>query len=71
LTKNRNDEQQKALIFEPVTCKYDVFLGANFFTEIEIDVKYSIGTIEWFKNELPLPNPHDLKKRISKLWQKS
>jgi hypothetical protein len=30
-------------------------------TEIEVDVKYSIGTIEWYKNELPLCIPHDLK----------
>jgi hypothetical protein len=44
-------------------CKYDVSQGADFLTEIEIDVKYSIGTIEWFKNQLPLCNPHDLKDK--------
>jgi hypothetical protein len=32
-------------------------------TETGIDVKYSIGTIEWFKNQLPLCNPHDLKDK--------
>jgi hypothetical protein len=63
LDKNRNVEQQKALIFESDTCKYDVILGAVFLTEIGIDVKYSIGTIEWLKNELPLCNPHDLKDK--------
>jgi hypothetical protein len=63
LDKNRNFEQQKALIFESDTCKYDVILGADFLTEIGIDVKYSIGTIDWFKNELPLCNPHDLKDK--------
>jgi hypothetical protein len=31
LDKNRNVEQQKALIFESDTCKYDVILGADFF----------------------------------------
>ncbi len=40
-----------------------MILGADFLTEIEIDVKYSIGSIEWFKNELPHRNPHDLKDK--------
>ncbi len=52
---------KKALIFESDTCRYDVILGAVFLTKTGIDVKYSSGTIEWFKNELPLSNPHDLK----------
>jgi hypothetical protein len=30
---NRNIEQQKALIFESDTCKYDVILGADFFNQ--------------------------------------
>jgi hypothetical protein len=30
LDKNRNVEEQKALIFESDTCKYDVILGADF-----------------------------------------
>jgi hypothetical protein len=63
LDKNRNVEQQKALIFESDTCKYDVILGADFLTETGIDVKYSIGTIELFKSEFPLCNPHDLKNK--------
>jgi hypothetical protein len=46
LDKNRNVEQQKALIFESDTCKYDVILGADILTEIGIDVKYSIGSIK-------------------------
>ncbi len=58
LDKNRNVEQQKALIFESETCKYDVTLGADFLTKTGIDVKYSTGTIQWFKNELPLSEPH-------------
>ena len=49
LDKNRNVEQQKALIFESDTCKYDVILGSNLLSETRTDVKYSIGTIEWFK----------------------
>jgi hypothetical protein len=63
LDKNRNVEQHKALIFESDTCKYDVILGADFLTKTGIDVIYSTGTIEWFKNELPLCNPHDLKDK--------
>ena len=42
--RNRNVEQQKALIFESETCKYDVILGADFLTKTGIDVKYSTGT---------------------------
>ncbi len=29
--KNRNVDQQKALVFQSETCKYDVILGADFF----------------------------------------
>jgi hypothetical protein len=60
LDKNRNVEQQKALIFESKTCKYDVIVGADFLTKTGIDVKYSKGTIQLFKNELPLCDPHTL-----------
>jgi hypothetical protein len=63
LDKNRNIEQQKALIFESKTCKYDMILGADFLTKSGIDVKYSTGTIEWFENEIPLHNPHLLKDK--------
>ena len=63
LDKNRNVEQQKALIFESETCKYGVILGADFLTKTGIDVKYSTGTIQWFENELPLRDPHTLKDK--------
>jgi hypothetical protein len=63
LEKNWNVEQQKALIFESDTCRYDVILGADFSTKTGIDVKYSTGTKEWFKTELPLCDPHDLTDR--------
>ncbi len=58
LDKNRNVEQQKALIFESETCKYDVILGADFLTKSGIDVKYSTGTIQQFENEIPHCDPH-------------
>ncbi len=31
--KNRNVDQQKALVFQSETCKYNVILGADFFNE--------------------------------------
>ena len=61
--KSRNVDQQKALVFQSETCKYDVILGADFLTKTGIDVKYSTGTIEWFDNELPLRNPHLLEAK--------
>ena len=60
LDKNRNVDQQKALVFESKTTKYDVILGADFLTKTGIDVKYSTRTIEWFENELPLRDPYSL-----------
>ncbi len=63
LDKNKNVDQQKALIFESDTCRYDVIQGADFLTRPRIDVKYSTGTIKWFENELPLCDPHDLKDK--------
>ncbi len=45
LDKNRNIDQQKALIFESETCKYGVILGADFLTKTRIYVKYSTGTM--------------------------
>jgi len=35
LDKNRNVDQQKALVFESKTYKYDVTLGADFLTKLE------------------------------------
>jgi hypothetical protein len=54
IDKNRNVDQQKALIFDADPCRYDVILGADFLSKTGVDVKYSTGTIEWFDNELPL-----------------
>ncbi len=56
--KNKNVNQQKALVFQSETCKYNVILGADFLTKTGIDAKYSTGTLEWFDNELLLCNPH-------------
>ncbi len=61
--KNRNVDQQKALIFQSETCKYYVILGADFLTKIGTATKYSTGIMEWFNNELPLCNPHLLQNK--------
>jgi hypothetical protein len=61
--KNINVDQQKALVFQSETCKYDVILGADFLTKTGIDVKYSTGSMEWFNNELPMCNPHLLQNK--------
>jgi hypothetical protein len=63
LDKNCNVDQQKALVFDADSCRYDVILGADFLSKLGIDVKYSTGTIEWFDNELPL---HDTRYLQSK-----
>ena len=61
--KSRNVDQQKALVFQSKTCKYDVIFGADFMTKTGIDVKYSTGTMEWFDSELQLRNPHLLEPK--------
>ncbi len=38
LDKNRNVEQQKALIFESDTCRYDVILGADLLTKTKMEL---------------------------------
>ncbi len=53
LDKYRNVDQQKALIFDADSCRYDAILGADFLST-GIDVKYSTGTMKSFDNELPL-----------------
>jgi hypothetical protein len=62
--KIRNVNQQKELVFQSETCKYDVILGADFLTITGIDVKYSTGTMEWFDNEFPMRNPHLLQNKV-------
>jgi hypothetical protein len=63
LDKNCNVDQQKALVFDADSCRYDVIIGADFLYKTGIDVKYSTGIIEWFDNELPLRNKHYLQSK--------
>ena len=46
LDKNCNVDQQRALIFDADSCRYDVILGADFLSKTGIDVKYSTGTMK-------------------------
>ncbi len=63
LDKNRNVNQQKALVFDADSCRYNVILGADFLSKTGIDVKHSTGTIEWFDDELPLHDTHYLQSK--------
>jgi hypothetical protein len=63
LDKNCNVDQQKALVFDADSCRYDMILGADFLSKTGIDVKYSTVTIEWFDNELPLRDTNYLQNK--------
>jgi hypothetical protein len=63
LDNNRNGDQQKALIFDADSCRYDAILGAEFLSKTGIDVKCSTGTIGWFDNELPLRDTRYLQSK--------
>jgi hypothetical protein len=63
LDKYHNMDQQKALVFDADSCRYDVILGADFLSKTGIDVKYSTGIIEWFDNELPLRDTRYLQSK--------
>jgi hypothetical protein len=56
--KTRNVEQQKALIFQSETFKYNVILGDDFLTKQALTPNTAQEPLVWFNNELPLHNPH-------------
>jgi hypothetical protein len=57
--KNNVVEEQKALVVDG-ECKYNVIFGTDFLSKIGIDIKYSLGIIEWFNNELPMRDPRHI-----------
>jgi hypothetical protein len=63
LDNNRNVDQQKELIFDADSCRYDVILGADFLSKTGIDVKCSTGTTEWFDIMLPLRDTRYLQSK--------
>ena len=54
--KNRQIQEQKALIFD-TECKYDVILGADFFTKIGMVTDYREGVLEWYGNTIEMREP--------------
>ena len=52
--KNRRISQQRALIFDNPTCKYDIILGTNFLSKAGIKLDYENGNIEWYDSTLPM-----------------
>jgi hypothetical protein len=66
LDKNCNVDQQKALIFDADSCRYDVILGADFLSKTGIDVKYRAQEPEnglTMNNELPLRDTRYLQSK--------
>jgi hypothetical protein len=55
-------EEQKELVFDG-QCKYDVIFGTDFLFKTGIDIKYSLGIIKWFNNELPIQDPRHLEDK--------
>jgi hypothetical protein len=58
--KNRRINQQKVLVFDNDNIKYDIILGTNFLSKIEIKLNYSEGNMEWFDFSIPLCPPGGL-----------
>ena len=52
--KNRRVDQQRALIFDSDSCKYDIIFGTNFLSKIGIKLDYNAGNMQWFDNVLPM-----------------
>jgi hypothetical protein len=55
--KNRRITQQRALIFDSNTCKYDIILGTNFLSKTGIKLDYDEGNMVWYDCVLPM-RPH-------------
>ena len=52
--KNRRISEQRALIFDSDTCKYDVILGTDFLSKAGIKLDYESGNMEWYDSILPM-----------------
>ena len=52
--KNRRISEQRALIFDSDTCKYDVILGTDFLSKAGIKLNYETGNMEWYDSILPM-----------------
>jgi hypothetical protein len=52
--------QQKGLVFDNDTVKYDIILGTNFLPKTGTSLNYSEGKMEWFDCSIPLHLPEGL-----------
>ena len=52
--KNKRIGQQRALIFDSNSCKYDMILGTNFLSKAGIKLNYDSGNMEWYDSTLPM-----------------
>eukprot|EP00804_Cyclotella_cryptica_P009094 CCRYP_003175-RE/>CCRYP_003175-RE protein AED:0.36 eAED:0.36 QI:0/0/0/1/0/0/2/0/344 len=55
--KNRRIGEQKCLVFDNDTVKFDIILGINFLEKAGIKLNYSEGKMEWFDCSIPLRPP--------------
>jgi hypothetical protein len=58
--KNRHINQQKVLVFDNDTIKYDIILRTSFLSKTGRKLNYSEGNIEWFDCSIPLCPPGGL-----------
>jgi hypothetical protein len=58
--KNRRINQQKVLVFDSNSVKYDIILGTNFLSKTKIKLNYSEGNMKWFDCSIPLCPPRGL-----------
>jgi hypothetical protein len=58
--KIRRINQQKVLVFDNDSIKYDTILGTNFLSKTGIKLNYSEGNMEWFDCSIPLCSPGSL-----------
>jgi len=71
LDKNRNVDQQKALVFESKTYKYDITLGADFLTKLELMSNTARAPYNGLKMNCHSGTHSSSKIKTMQLWQKS
>ena len=60
MIKNRRICEQKCLVFDNETVKYDIIQGTNFLSKAGIKINYSAGKMECFDFSIPLCPPGSL-----------
>ena len=52
--KNRRIDEQRALVFDNINCKYDIILGTNFLSKTGIKLDFETGEMKWYDTILPM-----------------